>query len=219
VPRVVVDEGNEVSASAKTNVLRRPPYVGISQIDLVTAPITIVGEQKSVLLPELAGFTNLCGVATKFGQTENHMFRLQVLKPPKVDVADPLVPQVDIRLGFLSLREQGGVGSIVSTVEDKHPPVFASSRNNPAFLLDEGSEVCKSDLHSLVDDLSDRDQVLRNRRNVQHVHKFPFLSDAAQGNFSDVRNLVRSVVSSRDYSGGLRFLQVRKPLLMTRHVI
>jgi hypothetical protein len=108
-----------------------------------------------VLLPELAGFTNLCRAPTKFGQTENHLFRLQVLKPPKVDVADPLVPQVDIRLYFLSLREQGGVGSIVSTVEDKHPPVSASSRNNPAFLLDESSKVRKPDLHSLVDDLSD----------------------------------------------------------------
>jgi hypothetical protein len=136
------------------------------QIELVTAPITIVGERKSVLLPELAGFTNLCHAATKFGQTENYLFRLQVFKPPKVDVANLLVPQVDIRIGFLTLCEQSGVGAIVSTVEDEHPPFFASSRNNPAFLLDEGSEVRKPNLHPLVDHLSDRDQVLRNRQNV-----------------------------------------------------
>jgi hypothetical protein len=136
------------------------------QIELVTAPITIVGERKSVLLPELGGFTNLCRAATKFGQTENHMFRLQILKPTEVDVAYPLVPQVDIQLGFLTLRKQSGVGSIVSTVEDKHPSVSASSRNNPAFLLDESSKVRKPDLHPLVDNLSDRDEVLRNRRNV-----------------------------------------------------
>jgi hypothetical protein len=37
------------------------------QIELVTAPITIDGEQKSVLLPELTGFTNLRRVAAKFG--------------------------------------------------------------------------------------------------------------------------------------------------------
>jgi hypothetical protein len=136
------------------------------QIEPVTAPIMIVGERKSVLLPELAGFRNLCRAATKFGQTENHLFRLQILKPTEVDMAYPLVPQVDIQLGFLSLREQSGVGSIVSTVEDKHPPVSASSRNNPAFLLDEGSEVRKPDLHPLVNDLSNRDQVLCNRQNV-----------------------------------------------------
>jgi hypothetical protein len=176
------------------------------QIELATAPITIVGERKSMLLPELLGFTNLCRAPTKFGQTENHMFRLQILNPTEVDVTYPLVPQVDIRLGFLSVREQNGVGSIVSTVEDKHPSVSASSRNNPAFLLDEGSKVRKPDLHPLVDDLSDRDQVLRNRRNVQHIHELPFLSDAAQGNFSDIRDLMRSAVSSRNYCGVLWFL-------------
>jgi hypothetical protein len=155
MPRVVVDEENEVLASAKTNVLRWPPYVGMYQIELVAAPITIVGERKSVLLPELAGFPNLCLPATKFGQTENDLSRLQILKPPEVDAAYPLVPQVDIRLGFLSLREQSGVGAIVGAVEDEHPPFSASSRNYPAFLLDESSKVRKPNLHSLVDDLSD----------------------------------------------------------------
>jgi hypothetical protein len=61
------------------------------QIELVAAPITIVGEGKSVLLPKLASFTNLCLTATKFGQTENNLSRLQILKPPEVDVAYPLV--------------------------------------------------------------------------------------------------------------------------------
>ena len=52
----------------------------------------LVGERKSVLLPKLAGFTNICLTATKFGQTEYHLFRLQVLKLLVVDVAYPLVP-------------------------------------------------------------------------------------------------------------------------------
>jgi hypothetical protein len=158
-----------------------------------------------VLLPELAGFTNLCLLATKFGQTENYLSRLQILKPSVVDVAYSLVPQVDIRLGFLSLREQSGVGAIVGAVEDEHPPVSAPLRNNPAFFFDEGSKVRKPNLHPLVDDLSDRDQVLRNRRNVQHIHEFPFLPDTAQGNFFDVRNRMRSVISDRDHFGVLRF--------------
>jgi hypothetical protein len=110
-----------------------------------------------VLLPELAGFTNLCLTATKFGQTENYLFRLQILKPLVVDVAYSLVPQVDIRLSFLSLHEQSGVGAIVGAVEDEHPPVSASSCNNPAFFLDKGFKVLKPNLHPLVDDLSDRD--------------------------------------------------------------
>jgi hypothetical protein len=124
------------------------------QIELILALILLVGERKSVLLPELAGFTNLCLPASKFRQTENYLSRLQLLKPPIVDVAYPLVPQVDIRLGFLSLREQSGVGAIVSTVEDKHPPISTPSRNNPAFIFNEGPEVRKPNLHPLVDDLS-----------------------------------------------------------------
>jgi hypothetical protein len=125
------------------------------QVELVTAPITLVGERKSVLLPELPGFANLCLPATKFWQTENYLSRLQVPKPPIVDMAYPLMPQVDIRLGSLSLREQSGVGAIVGTVEDKQPPVSAPSRNNPASIFNEGSEVRKPNLHPLVDDLSD----------------------------------------------------------------
>ena len=48
VPRVVVDE---ISAPAKTNVLRRPPYIRLYQVELVPALVALVGEKKSVLLP------------------------------------------------------------------------------------------------------------------------------------------------------------------------
>jgi hypothetical protein len=119
------------------------------QVELVTAPITLIGELKSALLLELAGFTNLCLPATKFWQTENYLSRLQVLKPPIVDMAYPLMPQVDIRLSSLSLCEQSGVGAIADTVQDKHPP-----DNNPASVFNEGFDVRKPNLHPLVDDLS-----------------------------------------------------------------
>jgi hypothetical protein len=78
-----------------------------------------------------------------------------ILKLSIVDMVYPLMPQVDIRLGSLSLREQSGVGAIAGTVEDKHPPVSAHSRNNPASIFNEGSEVRNLNLHPLVDDLSD----------------------------------------------------------------
>ena len=74
MPRVVVDEGDEISAPAKTNILCRPPYIGMYQVELVPSPVSLVGERKSVLLPELTGFTNLCLSATKFGQSEHYMF-------------------------------------------------------------------------------------------------------------------------------------------------
>ena len=76
------------------------PYIPMYQVELVPAPVTLVGERKSVLLPELAGLTNLCLPATKFGQSEHYLFRLQVLKPLVIYVPYPLVPQVDVLLGF-----------------------------------------------------------------------------------------------------------------------
>ena len=110
------------------------------------------GEWKPVLLPALAGFTNLGLSATKFQQSENNLFRLQILKPLVVDVANPLVPQVDVRLDLLPFRKHNGADII--SVEDEHPPVSTPLRNYPALFLDETPEVRKPHLHSLVDDLS-----------------------------------------------------------------
>ena len=92
MPRVVIDQGDEISALAKTNILCQSPYIEMYQVELVPSPVSLVGERKSVLLPKLAGFTNICLTATKFGQSEDHLFRLQVLKPLVVDVTYPLVP-------------------------------------------------------------------------------------------------------------------------------
>ena len=41
MPRVVVDEGDEISAPAKTNVLCRSPHIGVYQVELVPAPVML----------------------------------------------------------------------------------------------------------------------------------------------------------------------------------
>ena len=136
----------------------------MDEIELVTAPVSFGGKWKPVLLLELAGFTNLGSPAAELRQTKNNLFRLQVLKPLVVDVAYPLVPQVDIRLDLLSFGEQRGADII--GVEDEHPPVSAPLRNDLTLFLNEAPEVHKSHLHPLVDDLTDRHQVLRDCPNV-----------------------------------------------------
>ena len=78
-------------------------------------------EWKPVLLLESAGFTNSDLLATEL-QTKYNLFQLQVLKPPVVDVANPLVPQVDIRFDLLSFGKQGGADIV--GVEDEHPPIL-----------------------------------------------------------------------------------------------
>ena len=109
----------------KTYVLCRSPYICVYHVELISAPVTLVGERKSVLLRYLTNVPNLGLLATEFRQSEHNLFRLQVMKPLVVDVAYLLMPQVNTRLDFLSFREQGGPNII--GVEDKHPPVFAAS--------------------------------------------------------------------------------------------
>ena len=81
-----------------------------------------------------------------------------------VDVAYSLVPQVDVRLDFLSFCEH--YGATIIRLKDEHPPVSVPLRNNTTFFLNEAPEVCKPDLHPLVHHLSDRHQVLRDCQNV-----------------------------------------------------
>ena len=102
--------------------------------------------------------------AIEFWQSEHNLFLLEVLQPLVVDVAYPLMPQVDIRLDFLSFREHGG--AYVISVEDEHPPIFAPLCNNLAFFLNEAPEMRQPDLHPLVDDLTGRHQILRNHQDM-----------------------------------------------------
>ena len=69
-----------------------------------------------------------------------------------------------IRLDFFSFREHGG--AYVIGVEDEHPPIFAPLRNNLALFLNEAPEMREPNLHPLVDNLSDRHQILHNSRDV-----------------------------------------------------
>ena len=51
VSRIVVDEGDKISTLAKTDVLCRPPYIRMYQVELVPALITLIWERNLVLLP------------------------------------------------------------------------------------------------------------------------------------------------------------------------
>ena len=92
----IVDEGDEISTPADAHVLYRSPHIQVDKIKLILIPILLIGEWKLMLLPELAYFTYLAISATKSRQLRNHLFRMQFMKLPQIDVANPLVPQIDI---------------------------------------------------------------------------------------------------------------------------
>ena len=77
--------------------------------------------------------------------------------------------------------------------------------NNLPFFFNEATEMRESNLHPLVDNLSDRHQVFRD---MQQVDEFSFLPHVAKGNFTDMFNGMRSVVANLDHSFIFRFLQV-----------
>ena len=123
-------------------------------------------------------------MASELRQAEHNLFRLQLLKPSKIDVADPLMPQVDIRFNFLSFGEH--CSADVVRVEDEHPPFSSILCDDLSFFFNEAAKVGEPNLHSLFDNLSDRHQILGDCWNVQDVHKTPFLADMAQGNVTDM---------------------------------
>ena len=65
----------------------------MDQIELVAAPIALVGKRKLALLSKLTCFTSSAFLTTEFGQTEYNLLWLHVLEFREVDVAGPLVPQ------------------------------------------------------------------------------------------------------------------------------
>ena len=90
-----------------------------------------------MLLPDLESFTYLAFPATELWLSRNHMFQLHLLKLSEVDVANPLMPQVDVRLELVHFREHSGANII--GFKDEHSSILASLRDDPTFLLNEAS--------------------------------------------------------------------------------
>ena len=122
--------------------------------------------------------------ATKFRQSENDVLRLHFSKPREVNMVEPLLPQVDIRLNLLPFGKHNS--AYIDALEDEHPPFTTPLCDDFSLLFDEVVLESKSNMHSLVDYLSNRHQVLGYRRDMHDIPHNPFLADMAQGNVSDV---------------------------------
>ena len=72
----------------------------------------------------------------------------------EINVADPLVPHVDVRFDLLSFIKHS-VADVIR-LEDKHPPFSAPLHNDFAFFFYEAAVVSEPNLHALIDDLFDR---------------------------------------------------------------
>ena len=117
-------------------------------------------------------------------------------------MADSLVPELYIGIGFRAFREHGGFHLV--RVEDEHPALSSSTRDDSAFFFDEAPVLVESDLHSLLNHLADRDQIFRDSGYMQEIFNECLLTSFAERNIADVLNRVRGVISGFDITGSLR---------------
>ena len=87
-------------------------------------------------------------------------------------MASRLMPQVDVRIELFPFWKHSSADVI--HLEDKHRPIFVPSGNDSAFVLNEAVMVIKSDLHALVNYLSNRHQILGDHWHIQDIpHLWP----------------------------------------------
>ena len=117
-------------------------------------------------------------------------------------MANSLVPQLYVGLGFRAFREHGGFHLL--RIENEHPPLSSSAHDDSAFFFDEAAFLVESHLHPLLNHLADRDQILHDGGNMQNIFNVCLLTFFAERNIANVPNRVRSVISGFDITGSLR---------------
>ena len=89
-------------------------------------------------------------------------------------------------------------------VEDEHPALSSSARDDSAFFFDKAPFLVESNLHALLNHLADRDQILCDGGNMQYIFNVCLLTSFAERDIADVPNRVRSVIPGFDITGSLR---------------
>ena len=169
-----------------------------------------------MLLPELAGFANLCLPVTKFGQSEHYLFRLQLLKPLVVDVAYPLVPEVDVRLGFCPLANIAVPPSVESRINIL-PSLRPCAITRPSSSMKHLRCVNRTSIPwSMICPTETRFFVIVGTCNT--FMSFPFCPTWLKGTSPTFAIGCGVSSPSCDHSRLRWFFQVREPLLMARHM-
>jgi hypothetical protein len=118
------------------------------------AHVPLLRKWRSALFPVLACFAYardlLRGKARK---SEYDSFGLHVLKLLEIDMADSLVPYVQVGLGFQALCEHGRFD--LGRCEDEHTAFSATVSYDSVVFFDEAPLIVEAYLHSLLDYLTD----------------------------------------------------------------
>ena len=112
----------------------------------------------------------------------------------RFDVVDSLVPQLNIRLNLETFGIHGRFYLI--QIENKYLAFSPSFGNEFAILFYKAASIVEIDLHALLHDLADWDQILRYRRNVQDILDAIVFAFFAKWNTAAVLNGMCGVVST-----------------------
>ena len=154
IVRVVINEGDVVAASANRRCLSRFLYVVVDYVEEALAYRVFLGKWESMLFAELTCFAHSVESFQLEGQKSNYdSLRLHRSKPLEVYVADSLVPQLDVRLGFETFVIHGRYHLV--QIENEHATFSPSSCYESTIFFDKASSVVETDLHALLHDLAD----------------------------------------------------------------
>ena len=92
-------------------------------------------------------------------ESDDDSFRLHLLEFVEIDVANLLAPQFYVRISFRAFCEHGRFHLV--RVENEYSAFSSFERDDSALFVDEAPVLVKSDLHTLLNHLADRDQILR----------------------------------------------------------
>ena len=117
-------------------------------------------------------------------KSDYNSVRLHRTKPLEVYVADSLVPQLDVCLGFETFGLHGRFYLI--RIEDKHAAFSPPLSYESAIFLEETTFVVETNLHALLHDLADRGQILCYCGHVREILDASLLAFFPEWDIADV---------------------------------
>ena len=202
VPREVVDKGDIVSTSSEYFPLSRFPH-----FEWITS-------RRPLLTFHSFGNGCRCLPNWQASHTPSISFSLNVGSPmatPFDRIALSLLRLMwPIRLchnsmsdsAFRAFCEHGRFHLV--RIENEHSALSSSVHDYSTLFFDETTALVESNLHPLLNNLADRDQILRDGRYMQDIFDVGLLTFFVGWNIADVPNRMRSVVSGFDIAESLR---------------
>ena len=115
-----------------------------------------------MLLSELACFTYAFNLFFfECWESDADSFQFHCLYFLEIDVANSLVPQLYVGIGFRAFCEHGRLHLV--QIEDEHSALSSSACDDATLFFDEAPVLVESNLHPLLNHLADRDQIVCDR--------------------------------------------------------